>query len=45
LLNGKYKPGVTKRNGTERNGINGICSETERNETENIWEDEKRKGT
>jgi hypothetical protein len=26
--------GVKKRNGTERNGINGICSETERNETE-----------
>jgi hypothetical protein len=26
------------KNVTERNGINGIFSETERNETENIWE-------
>jgi hypothetical protein len=29
----------------ERNGINDIFLETERNETENIWEDEKRKET
>jgi hypothetical protein len=35
-------PGVKKRNKTERNGINGIFSETKRNETENNWEDEKR---
>jgi hypothetical protein len=34
------EPGVKKRNGTERNGSNGIFSETE-----NIWEDEKRKKT
>jgi hypothetical protein len=40
-----FKPGVKKRNGTERNGINGIFSETERNETENIWKDQKRKET
>jgi hypothetical protein len=41
----KTKLGVKKRNGTERNGINGIFSETERNETENFWENEKRKET
>jgi hypothetical protein len=31
-----FESGAKKRNGTERNGINGIFSETERNETENI---------
>jgi hypothetical protein len=32
----EFIAGVKKRNRTEQNGINGIFSETERNETENI---------